>query len=125
MTHLLPPTAIGTTRETIEEEPMMPPSAGSPYSITCIINAPGVTIEWTGPDGTALVSTDRITVGASMADGQTTTSTVSFDPVITSDTGRYTCRDASGQSSTTVIVDSESCAGHMCCMNVCIRSPCY
>ncbi len=104
---------------------MTPPTAGSPYSLTCTINVAGADIEWTGPDGNPLVSTTRIDVGASQTSGQTTNSTVTFNPVITGDTGRYTCRDANGQSSTTVIVDSESynivvmCA----CMVFIVRSP--
>ncbi len=93
-------------RETITE-PETPPSAGSPYTISCTIGAPGAAIEWTGPDGNLLMSSDRITIAPSMTVGQTTTSSVTFNPLNTEDTGRYTCSDDQGQTTTTIITQSK------------------
>ena len=51
-------------------------------------------VEWVGPDGVVVVSEGNRTVGQVETQGTTSTLTLSFNPVLSSHGGRYTCRAA-------------------------------
>ena len=89
-------------------------TAGDPLTVQCTMTvipylAVQPTVELLGPDGSVLATTNMdLMVG------------LTLDPVRTSDAGQYTCRasvviasvsvDVSGQSSSTITVESESVA---------------
>ena len=49
-------------------------------------------IKWVGPDGTVLVSEKKVTVGEVETQGTVSTLSLSFNPVLSSQGGYYTCR---------------------------------
>ena len=69
------------------------------HSLLCTVTAiPGMTlpplVEWVGPDGTVLLSGGNMTVGSVNTQGSVSTFSLSFNPVLNSDGGTYTCRAA-------------------------------
>ena len=69
---------------------------GSEYTLLCTVMAiNGMTlppsIVWVGPDGTVLVSEENVTVGEVETQGTVSTSSLTFNPVLSSQGGRYTC----------------------------------
>ena len=49
-------------------------------------------VEWVGPDGTVLVSEGNVTVGEVETQGTVSNLSLSFNPVLSSQGGYYTCR---------------------------------
>ena len=49
-------------------------------------------VEWVGPDGTVLVSEENVTIGEVETRGIVSTLSLSFNPVLSSQGGNYTCR---------------------------------
>ena len=71
--------------------------AGEPLTLTCSVtrvnNVTGnIVVLWIGPDGTQLTSNGNVTVGVPTASGATTTITVHFSTLYTSNAGQYTCQ---------------------------------
>ena len=73
--------------------------AGTNVTLNCTIQLDGaidtgvgVTVEWTGPNGVTVLSTDGlITVSDVTGSNTTYQSTVTFTPLISNDNGTYTC----------------------------------
>ena len=63
-----------------------------------VITIPGMklplSVEWVGPKGTVLTSGRNVTVGVVRTQGNTSTVSLSFHPVLNSDKGLYTCKAA-------------------------------
>ena len=99
------------------------PSAGESYTLTCtveVVERLVVTpdVEWLDPDNNVITTGGDITVGSPQPSGTTTTLILTFNPLLTSYGGEYTCRanitideisiiDLSNTSSTDVIVQSK------------------
>ena len=49
-------------------------------------------VEWVGPDGTVLESEENVTIGEVETRGTISTFSLSFNPVLSSHGGHYTCR---------------------------------
>ena len=69
------------------------------FTLMCAVRAiAGMTLpvrmEWVGPDGAVVGSEGNRTVGEVQTQGTLSTLTLSFQPVFSSDGGRYTCRAA-------------------------------
>lgn len=70
---------------------------GEPLTLICSVtrvnNATGnIVIQWIGPDGTQLTSNGSVTVGVPISFGATTTISVHFSALYTSNAGQYTCQ---------------------------------
>jgi hypothetical protein len=70
---------------------------GEPLTLMCSVtrvnNATGnLVVQWIGPDGTQLISNGSVTVGLPIASGATTTLSVRFSALYTSNAGQYTCQ---------------------------------
>ena len=98
-------------------------TAGQAYTLTCTVEkADGVpldpTVQWMTADGVALESTGNIMIGAVETSGLTSTLTLTFDTLLTSHGGNYTCEAGFGTDTTTsaatepVIVQSEYIEQH-------------
>ena len=99
------------------------PSAGESYTLTCtveVVERLVVTpdVEWLDPDNNVVATGGDITVGSPETSGTTTTLTLTFNPLLTSHGGEYTCRanitiekisiiDLSNTDSIDVIVQSK------------------
>ena len=98
------------------------PSAGESYTLTCtveVVERLTVTpdVEWLDPDNNTITTGGDITVGSPQRSGTTTTLTLTFNPLLTSHGGEYTCRanitiedisvDITGSDSFEVIVQSK------------------
>ena len=98
------------------------PSAGESYTLTCTIEVvEGLIVrpdvEWLDPDNNAVATGGDITVGSPETSGTTTTLTLTFNPLLTSYGGVYTCKaniiieavsvDITGSDSFEVIVQSK------------------
>ena len=69
------------------------------YVLTCTVMVIdgmnlALSVEWVGPDGVVVASEGNRTVGQVETQGTTSTLTLSFNPVLSSHGGRYTCRAA-------------------------------
>lgn len=80
-----------------------PPSLSEPYTLTAIVNMPGATIDWIGPDGSVLTSGSGITVGVPLNAGSFIARTLSFINLRSSDNGIYIARTSSGDIARRVI----------------------
>ena len=72
---------------------------GSNFTLFCTVRAiSGMrltpSMEWVGPDGTVVTNTGKRTVTEVKTRGTMSTFSLSFDPILTSDGGMYTCRAA-------------------------------
>ena len=66
--------------------------AGDKFNVTCTVDvsrAPDV--QWIYPDGTIVTNSSGIVVGSSMRVGNITNLTLTFNPLLTSHRGQYTC----------------------------------
>ena len=71
--------------------------AGEPLTLTCSVtrvdNVTGnVVLQWIGPDGAPLTSNETVTVGVPTTSGATTTISIHFSTLYTSNAGQYTCQ---------------------------------
>ena len=67
--------------------------AGSSYTLNCTVMSDlRPTIEWTGPNGNPVNSTDSIIVDEPVYDGNKTYLLLRFLALRTSQAGRYTCQ---------------------------------
>ena len=66
--------------------------AGEPLTLTCSIDEEGQTIEWVGPDGMVVMSSEGVNV-ETVSSGGTTISVLTFSGISTSQAGSYTCRN--------------------------------
>ena len=71
--------------------------AGEPLTLMCSVtrvnNVTGnIVVQWIGPDGTQLTSNGSVTVGVPTVSGATTTISVRFSALYTSNAGQYTCQ---------------------------------
>ena len=98
------------------------PSAGESYTLTCtveVVEGLVVTpdVKWLDPDNNVVATGGSITVGSPETSGNTTTLTLTFNPLQTSHGGEYTCRakitiedisvDVTSSDSFNVIVQSK------------------
>ncbi len=71
---------------------------GTEYTLLCTVTGiPGMTlppsVEWVGTDGDVIEGSDgNRTVSAVMSQGTVSTLSLTFNPVLSSDGGKYTCR---------------------------------
>lgn len=70
---------------------------GEPLTLICsmtrVNNATGnIVVQWIGADGAQLTSNGSVTVGVPIAFGATTTKSVRFSALYTSNAGQYTCQ---------------------------------
>ena len=71
---------------------------GTEYTMLCTVTGiPGMrltpTVEWVGPDGDVIEESDgNRTLGNVVTRGTVSTLSLTFNPVLSSDGGRYTCR---------------------------------
>ena len=75
-------------------------------SITRVDNTAGnVTLQWIGPDEAQVMSSGSITIGVPTMSGATTSLSLRFSNLYTSNSGQYTCRGdlASNDSTYTVL----------------------
>ena len=67
--------------------------AGASYTLNCtVMSDPRPIIEWTGPNGNPVNSTDSIIVDEPVYDGNETYVSLRFLALRTSQGGRYTCQ---------------------------------
>ena len=67
--------------------------AGSSYTLNCTVTSDfRPIIEWIGPDGNPVNSTDSITVDEPVYDSNNTYVSLRFPALRTSQAGRYTCQ---------------------------------
>ena len=76
--------------------PVGPPVAGYNFTLTCsATQTEGLsgtpTLSWVNAEGQPITSSGDIMLGAETTSGLTTTRTLYFDPIRTSDGGSYTC----------------------------------
>ena len=71
---------------------------GTQYTLLCTVTGiPGMTlspsVDWVGPDGDVIEESDgNRTLGDVVTRGTISTFSLTFNPVLSSDGGRYTCR---------------------------------
>ena len=70
---------------------------GEPLTLICSVTrvnnaTENIVIQWIGPDGTQLTSNGSVTVGVPISFGATTTISVRFSALYTSNAGQYTCQ---------------------------------
>lgn len=71
--------------------------AGESLTVICSITrvndiVGNVTVQWIGPGGTQVISSESVTVGAPTTTGATTSSSLQFSALRASSGGQYTCR---------------------------------
>ena len=70
---------------------------GSPQVINCIastvsgVESSSVMISWMGPGGGFIISDSRVTIGHTISNGNTYTSSLQFTYLMERDEGTYTC----------------------------------
>ena len=89
------------------------PVAGQPYFIDCVVDSRILTnadIIWVGPQNTAITATPgRVSVGDVFQDTGRSVRRITFNPLSTEDSGRYTCVSRLGTGVQTLTVDGGCC----------------
>ena len=93
------------------------PVAGQPYFIDCVVDSRILTnadLIWVGPQNTAITATSgrvsgRVSVGDVFQDTGRSVRRITFNPLSTEDSGRYTCVSHLGKGVQTLTVDGGCC----------------
>ena len=76
--------------------------AGDPFNLTCTVDVSRrPVVQWIHSNGTNVTSVGGISVGLPMRAGNITNLTLTFDPLLTSHGGPYTCQSVVDEASST------------------------